>query len=49
MNHAQLTALGRALRLLGEHGEALSAPTVHAHAAQIRAAMSRQRQEKAHT
>jgi hypothetical protein len=27
MNHAQLTALGRALRLLGEHGEALSGDT----------------------
>ncbi|MEU5522611.1 hypothetical protein ACIQCD_29795 [Streptomyces sp. NPDC093250] len=27
MNHAQLTALGRALRVLGEHGEALSADT----------------------
>ncbi|OON82643.1 hypothetical protein [Streptomyces tsukubensis] len=25
MNHAQLTALGRALRVLGEHGDALSA------------------------
>ncbi|GAA4808097.1 hypothetical protein [Streptomyces ziwulingensis] len=27
MNHAQLTALGRALRLLGEHGEALAGDT----------------------
>ncbi|MFR9796121.1 hypothetical protein ACL02U_09495 [Streptomyces sp. MS06] len=27
MNHAQLTALGRALRLLGEHGEVLTADT----------------------
>ncbi|MFJ4683799.1 hypothetical protein [Streptomyces sp. NPDC088789] len=27
MNHAHLTALGRALRLLGEHGEALTADT----------------------
>ncbi|MFF8032602.1 MULTISPECIES: hypothetical protein [unclassified Streptomyces] len=27
MNHAQLTALGRALRVLGEHGESLSADT----------------------
>ncbi|MBY8339937.1 hypothetical protein LXH13_22720 [Streptomyces spinosirectus] len=27
MNHAQLTALGRALRLLGEHGEALNGDT----------------------
>ncbi|MFF2506057.1 hypothetical protein ACFVTY_22095 [Streptomyces sp. NPDC058067] len=27
MNHAQLTALGRALRLLGEHGEGLGADT----------------------
>ncbi|MDQ0812722.1 hypothetical protein QFZ63_004436 [Streptomyces sp. B3I7] len=27
MNHAQLTALGRALRVLGEHGEALGADT----------------------
>ncbi|MDX2756206.1 hypothetical protein [Streptomyces scabiei] len=27
MNHAQLTALGRALRLLGEHGDALNADT----------------------
>jgi hypothetical protein len=27
MNHSQLTALGRALRVLGEHGEALTADT----------------------
>ncbi|MEV6763525.1 hypothetical protein AB0N16_23395 [Streptomyces sp. NPDC051105] len=27
MNHSQLTALGRALRLLGEHGEALTGST----------------------
>ncbi|WP_210589007.1 hypothetical protein [Streptomyces sp. GESEQ-35] len=27
MNHAQLTALGRALRLLGEHGESLTTDT----------------------
>lgn len=27
VNHAQLTALGRALRLLGEHGEALTSTT----------------------
>ncbi|MGW1026093.1 hypothetical protein ACWD4J_20785 [Streptomyces sp. NPDC002577] len=27
MNHAQLTALGRALRLLGEHGEYLTSET----------------------
>lgn len=27
MNHAQLTALGRALRLLGEHGDALTTDT----------------------
>ncbi|MCX3061469.1 hypothetical protein [Streptomyces beihaiensis] len=27
MNHAQLTALGRALRVLGEHGEKLTADT----------------------
>ncbi|MEU3094219.1 hypothetical protein ABZ690_05155 [Streptomyces sp. NPDC006967] len=30
MNHAQLTALGRALRVLGEHGESLSADTLDA-------------------
>ena len=27
MNHALLTALGRALRVLGEHGDALSGDT----------------------
>ncbi|WP_320778144.1 hypothetical protein [Streptomyces sp. CRN 30] len=36
MNHAQLTALGRALRLLGEHGDALGADTPDAKLHEIR-------------
>lgn len=36
MNHAQLTALGRALRVLGEHGEALSADTPDAWLHEVR-------------
>ncbi|MCP8712434.1 hypothetical protein IGB19_32390, partial [Streptomyces sp. AC04842] len=36
MNHAQLTALGRALRVLGEHGEALSADTPDARLHEVR-------------
>ncbi|GAA3141355.1 hypothetical protein GCM10010521_29920 [Streptomyces rameus] len=36
MNHAQLTALGRALRLLGEHGETLTADTPDARLHEIR-------------
>jgi hypothetical protein len=36
MNHAQLTALGRALRLLGEHGEALTADTPDARLHEIK-------------
>ncbi|MYQ30972.1 hypothetical protein GTW65_07830, partial [Streptomyces sp. SID4956] len=36
MNHAQLTALGRALRVLGEHGEALSADTPDAKLHEVR-------------
>ncbi|MFJ8547338.1 hypothetical protein ACIRFH_36295 [Streptomyces sp. NPDC093586] len=41
MNHAQLTALGRALRLLGEHGEALTADTPDAKLHEIRADLKR--------
>ncbi|MFJ8199886.1 hypothetical protein [Streptomyces sp. NPDC096152] len=41
MNHAQLTALGRALRLLGEHGEALGADTADAKLHEIRADVRR--------
>lgn len=41
MNHAQLTALGRALRLLGEHGEALSADTPDAKLHEVRADLRR--------
>ncbi|MEW2284967.1 MULTISPECIES: hypothetical protein [Streptomyces] len=36
MNHAQLTALGRALRLLGEHGDALTADTPDARLHEIK-------------
>jgi hypothetical protein len=36
MNHAQSTALGRALRLLGEHGEALSADSPDAKLHEVR-------------
>ncbi|MFF9280172.1 hypothetical protein [Streptomyces griseosporeus] len=41
MNHAQLTALGRALRLLGEHGESLSADTPDAKLHEVRADLRR--------
>ncbi|MFI6206888.1 hypothetical protein ACIBAI_10835 [Streptomyces sp. NPDC051041] len=41
MNHAQLTALGRALRLLGEHGEALTADTPDARLHEVRADLRR--------
>ncbi|HET9381605.1 MAG TPA: hypothetical protein VFP69_12330 [Streptomyces sp.] len=41
MNHAQLTALGRALRLLGEHGEALTADTPDAKLHEIKADLRR--------
>ncbi|MFF5028045.1 hypothetical protein ACWCPJ_10185 [Streptomyces collinus] len=41
MNHAQLTALGRALRLVGEHGEALSADTPDARLHEIKADLRR--------
>ncbi|MFE9031489.1 hypothetical protein ACFYOA_35420 [Streptomyces iakyrus] len=41
MNHAQLTALGRALRLLGEHGEALTADTPDAKLHEVKADLKR--------
>ncbi|MGW7046595.1 hypothetical protein ACWGDT_28670 [Streptomyces avermitilis] len=41
MNHAQLTALGRALRLVGEHGEALSAQTPDARLHEVKADLKR--------
>ncbi|MGM0344719.1 MULTISPECIES: hypothetical protein [Streptomyces] len=41
MNHAQLTALGRALRLLGEHGEALAADTPDGRLQEIRTDLRR--------
>ncbi|MFD5566802.1 hypothetical protein [Streptomyces cadmiisoli] len=41
MNHAQLNALGRALRLVGEHGEALTADTPDARLHEIRADLQR--------
>ncbi|WP_030164983.1 hypothetical protein [Streptomyces sp. NRRL S-813] len=41
MNHAQLTALGRALRLLGEHGEALTADTPDAKLHEVRGDLRR--------
>ncbi|MEQ8147517.1 hypothetical protein [Streptomyces sp. OP7] len=41
MNHAQLTALGRALRVLGEHGEALSADTTDGRLHEVRADLRR--------
>ncbi|NEY34233.1 hypothetical protein GTU99_18830, partial [Streptomyces sp. PRKS01-65] len=41
MNHAQLTALGRALRLLGEHGEALTADTPDARLHEVKADLKR--------
>ncbi|MEU6476237.1 hypothetical protein ABZ858_04980 [Streptomyces sp. NPDC047017] len=41
MNHAQLTALGRALRLLGEHGEALTADTPDAQLHEVKGDLRR--------
>ncbi|WP_432138823.1 MULTISPECIES: hypothetical protein [unclassified Streptomyces] len=41
MNHAQLNALGRALRLLGEHGEALTADTTDAALHEVKADLRR--------
>ncbi|MCX4763058.1 hypothetical protein OG562_19150 [Streptomyces sp. NBC_01275] len=41
MNHAQLTALGRALRLLGEHGEALTSDTPDARLHEVKADLRR--------
>ena len=41
MNHAQLTALGRALRLLGEHGEALTGDTRDAKLHEVKADLKR--------
>ncbi|MET9441539.1 hypothetical protein [Streptomyces sp. NPDC006610] len=41
MNHAHVTALGRALRLLGEHGEALGADTPDAKLHEIKADLKR--------
>ncbi|MGV9889664.1 hypothetical protein [Streptomyces sp. NPDC003395] len=41
MNHAQLTALGRALRLLGEHGDALTADTPDARLHEVKADLRR--------
>ncbi len=41
MNHAQQTALGRALRLLGEHGEALTSDTPDARLHEVKADLKR--------
>lgn len=41
MNHAQLTALGRALRVLGEHGDALSGDTPDTKLHEIKADLKR--------
>ncbi|MFI0240165.1 hypothetical protein [Streptomyces sp. NPDC016845] len=41
MNHAQLTALGRALRLLGEHGDALTGDTADAKLHEVRGDVKR--------
>ncbi|MFI1004872.1 hypothetical protein ACIP10_12075 [Streptomyces galbus] len=41
MNHAQLTALGRALRLLGEHGDALTTDTPDARLHEVKADLRR--------
>jgi hypothetical protein len=41
MNHAQLTALGRALRLLGEHGEALTGDTPDARLHEVKGDLKR--------
>ncbi|MGW4083644.1 hypothetical protein ACWEGS_11460 [Streptomyces sp. NPDC004822] len=41
MNHAQMTALGRALRLVGEHGDALTADTPDARLHEMKADLRR--------
>jgi hypothetical protein len=41
MNHAQQTALGRALRLLGEHGEALTSDTPDGKLHEVKADLKR--------
>lgn len=41
MNHAQLTALGRALRLVGEHGEALTSETTDSKLYEVKADLRR--------
>jgi hypothetical protein len=41
MNHAQFTALGRALRVIGEHGEELGADTPDARLHEVRADLKR--------
>ena len=41
MNHAQMTALGRALRVLGEHGDALYADTPDAKLHEMKADLRR--------
>ncbi|WP_432032712.1 hypothetical protein [Streptomyces antibioticus] len=41
MNHAQLAALGRALRLLGEHGDALTSDTTDARLHEFRTDLRR--------
>ncbi|GGX47020.1 hypothetical protein [Streptomyces fructofermentans] len=41
MNHAQSTALGRALRVLGEHGDALSSDTPDAKLHEVKADLKR--------
>jgi hypothetical protein len=41
VNHAQLTALGRALRVLGEHGDALNADTPDAKLHEVKADLKR--------
>lgn len=41
MNHAQLTQLGRALRVLGEHGDALTADTPDAKLHEVKADLKR--------
>ncbi|MET8982921.1 hypothetical protein ABZX85_45845 [Streptomyces sp. NPDC004539] len=41
MNHAQLTALGRALRLLGEHGDVLTTDTPDAKLHEVKADIQR--------
>ncbi|WP_369037181.1 MULTISPECIES: hypothetical protein [Streptomyces] len=41
MNHAQLTALGRALRVLGEHGDALGSDTPDAKLQEVKADLKR--------